>query len=142
VLVAVAVALILIFVVFGGNGEATGPEKTVQAYLDAVEAEDIEAVIDLVDPAVIRDLRRIYGTDLEDALAEEILGSLPGTDVKFSNVKYKTTIDEDTATVTVVEGTLEYVDEDGKKQKDNVDQTDLPSIDLILKSGTWYIAEI
>ncbi len=138
-LVIVAVVLVLVFVVFGGGGASTGPEKTVDQFLAAVEKQDDSAIIDLIDPAFIRELRRQYGSDYADLLTSEIYASLPGEAVKFSGVKYQTKITGDTATVTIVSGTIEYTDFFGDRQKESVDQADLPQMDLIKTGATWYL---
>lgn len=138
-LVVAAVALVLIFVVFKGDSAASGPEKTVEQFLKAVENNDSNGIINVMDPAFLRELRRTYGSDYETMLTDAIFAGLPGENVKFSGVKYQTKITGDTATVTITEGTLEYEDSFGDRQKEPVDKADLPQLDLLKKGDTWYL---
>ncbi len=138
-LVVVGVALVLIFVVFKGNGAASGPEKTVEQLLKAVENNDDSGILATIDPAFLREMRRQYGADYENMLISALYNSLPGDNVKFTGAKYQTVITGDTATVTVVDGTLEYTDFFGDRQKKPVDQADLPQFELLKKGDTWYL---
>ncbi len=138
-LVVAAIALVLIFVVFKGDSKASTPEKTVQQFLTAVENNDSKGVIDVMDPAFLRDLRRAYGSDYETFLTDAIFAGLPGENVKFTGVKFQTKITGDTATVTIVEGNLEYTDSFGDRQKDPVDESDLTELDLLKTGDAWYL---
>lgn len=139
VVVVAAVALVLIFVVFNGGGAASGPEQTVDKFLRAVEQQNDQAIVDLIDPAMVRELRSELGSDFAELLADEIYASLPGEDVKFTGAKYKTQISGNSATVTIVAGTIEYTDFYGDRQKESVDETDVPQVDLIKTGDTWYL---
>ncbi len=141
ILVVAAVVVVVVFVwkPWDSKANLTGPEKTVQAFFDAIEDGDIGAVIGLLDPQAVRELRREFGSDYEDEFEELLFDGLPGEDVKFTNIEYKTEQQEDEATVTVVKGTLEYTDDRGKKQQDEIEPGDEPEFELKLEGDTWYL---
>ncbi|MHB8781192.1 MAG: zinc-ribbon domain-containing protein [Candidatus Geothermincolia bacterium] len=139
VVAAVVVVVVFIWKPWDSKANLTGPEKTVQAFFDAIEDGDIGAVIGLLDPQAVRELRREFGSGYEEEFEELLFDGLPGEDVKFTNLEYKTEQRQDEATVTVVKGTLEYTDDRGKKQKDEIEPGDEPEFELALDGDTWYL---
>jgi hypothetical protein len=138
--VVVAVVLVLVLVVFkGGDGAATGPEKTVERLLSAMENKDLDAFLDLMDPSMKESLGT--GDELEAARQEMIDSMFDFESIEFSNIKMSTEETGDTtATVSIVEGTVTMTDSDGKTEADDIDEeTDPVTFDLTKIDGKWYL---
>ena len=139
VVVVAAIACILAFVVFNGEGAAAGtPEQTVQQFFDALENKDMDAVLGLLDPTLLEGMP----TDALEAAKEEMGSNLfDFQSIDFSGLKLSTDMTSDnTATVTVTEGTATVVDTSGETTVEDVKDADTPvAVELIKKDGSWYI---
>jgi ketosteroid isomerase-like protein len=138
--VLIAVACILVFVVFhddifGGSG----PDQTIHKMFDAMEAKDVDAFIDLMDP---QGLQQITATGLTTEDFKSMLkDEMTYDSMEFKNVKLETVIAADgkTAKVTVVEGQLVTV-ENGKTTTEDVkDAESAQEYQLVLRDGKWYL---
>jgi ketosteroid isomerase-like protein len=141
VVVVAAIAAILVFVVFGVGGGGTAaatPEGTVNRFLAAMEAKDIDKVLDLMDPQVRDSLVKVGGlNDAKQTLSDTMF---PFKSVKFSNIELSTTKSSDTsASVTINAGTATIIGNDGKSTKSDI-ATEMPiTFDLMQKDGSWYL---
>ena len=142
VVVVVAIAAVLVFAVFGVGGGGTAaaktPEGTVNRFLAAMEAKDIDKVLDLMEPQVRESLVKVGG--LKDAKKTLSDTMFPFKSVKFSNIKLSTKKSSDTsAAVTINAGTATIIGNDGKSTKSDI-ATDMPiTFDLMQKDGSWYL---
>ena len=141
VVVVAAIAAILVFVVFGVGGGGTAaatPEGTVNRFLAAMEAKDIDKVLDLMDPQVRDSLVKVGGlNDAKQTLSDTMF---PFKSVKFSNIELSTTKSSETsASVTINAGTATIIGNDGKSTKSDI-ATEMPiTFDLMQKDGSWYL---
>jgi len=137
----VAVVLITLgAVACGGSNDASGPEQAVQDLLSAMEAKDIDAFFAVMDPQGLAQMEEMgYAVDqLKDLLEAEMTYQ----SMKFEGVKLQTELSEDgqTATVTVVEGILTTVEEDGTEYAEDVRDSGAPqTFDVVLQDGKWYL---
>ena len=141
-IVVVAIAAVLVFAVFGVGGGGTAaaktPEGTVNRFLAAMEAKDIDKVLDLMEPQVRESLVKVGG--LKDAKKTLSDTMFPFKSVKFSNIKLSTKKSSETnAAVTINAGTATIIGNDGKSTKSDI-ATDMPiTFDLMQKDGSWYL---
>ena len=93
-----------------GCGSSSSPEATVEAFLTALENKDIDAVLDIMDPATVATMESdatAAGQSMEDVAALLASEFFAYDSIKFENIKMETTeTGDDTATVTIVEGTV------------------------------------
>jgi hypothetical protein len=122
------------------NATAGGPEKTVDAFLRAMENKDANALIATLSPSSLSSLQSQMGGSTEPLATA--LGDYLFTyqSMKFSGVEYSTQVTGDTATVTVVEGTVTTVDENGERTAEDVRNSEEP-VNFVLSNekGSWYI---
>lgn len=135
--VAAGVTLGLVFGLKGTTSTSSGPEATVNKFFAAVGDGDVDAIIATFDRGFVRDLRDTYGSDYKTAVDDFFFAT--STDLKFSGLKFKTTVTGDEATVTVVEGSVTGRDENGKEVTEPVSATDDVSFDLLKSGNDWLI---
>jgi hypothetical protein len=144
-LIAAAVVLVLGFAVgpkwfvSSDNGSgASGPEKTVNTLLKAMENKDVSGFLSTISPTSKKDLENsIGGFSLESIIGDYVFNY---QSMKFSGVKLDTQIDGDNATVTVTKGTVTIVDENGDKTMEDIqDSPEVAKFVLTKENGSWYI---
>jgi hypothetical protein len=143
--VVVVVVLVLVFTVFTGDGEdgpsvgSSDPEAAVEAFLAAIEDQDVDALVEAIDPGFIDDLKGEYGQQYKELLDGFFLLLVP-VDFNISGLEFETEIDESAATVRVVAGTVTYTDEAGNEVSE--DFTDIAVVDyeLVEVDGKWYVS--
>ena len=114
--VVIAVVLVLVFTVFTGDGEngpSTGssdPEAAVVAFLAAIEDQDVDALVEAIDPGFIDELKDEYGQQYEELLKGFFLLLVP-VDFDISGLEFETETGGSEATVEIVAGTVAYTDE-------------------------------
>lgn len=139
-LVVIAVAAILIFVVFWGQlSGGGGPEQTVQKLFSAMENKDVDAFIDVMAPGALDDLMGgvTIDEDVKATLAAELFTY---KSMKFEDVTMNSEIDGDQATVTITGGSLTTVDENGDSTTEDVLDSDTPGeVGLVRVDGKWYL---
>jgi hypothetical protein len=140
--VVIAVACVLVFVVFKGDifggGAASTPEGTVKAMLSAFERKDADALFGLLDPEALDDITGFMTEDDFKTSLSETLADMES--VKFSDIDMDTEdTGEGTATVTIVSGSV-AVTQDGETQTEDVTESDEPvTFDLVERDGSWYL---
>ncbi len=116
------------------------PEKTVDTLLKAMQNKDAKAFLGTISPASKKQLEDSMGSQavsLESVVNDYFFIY---QSMKFDGVKYKTDLNGDKATVTVVGGTVTIVDENGDKtSEDAKDSSEPTQFFLDKESGTWYI---
>jgi ketosteroid isomerase-like protein len=138
--VVVAVACVLAFVVFkGGGGAASAPEQTVKRLFTAMENKDLDAVLDLMDPQLKASMPT--GDALQAAKEEMRQTMFDYKSIKFSGIKMSTEMaSETTATVTITAGSATRTDSDGQTTTEDVKDADTPAtVDLTKQDGSWYL---
>jgi zinc-ribbon domain len=144
VVVLIAVACALIFGVFKDQifGGGSGPEAAVQKLLDAVANKDVDALFEVIDTESLEALVSSFGMtvdDMKDMFADEI--ATDESEMKFSDVKYKTTESEDGTTATVeITGGKATITEDGETETVDIFDSDAPTeFSLNKVDGKWLI---
>jgi hypothetical protein len=143
--VLIAVACVLVFVVFwgdiAGGGAASNPEKTVRNFLSAFDNKDVDAVFDLLDPESMSDM--LGDQSVEDAKADmrdALFADAGISSIKFSGMQMTTKETGNKATVTLTAGKAIITDENGNQETSDVKEADSPpTIDLVKRDGSWYI---
>lgn len=138
VAVVVAVALVLIFVVFKGGSDAAGPEKVVENFFKALEKKNVSMLLDVMEPDFVDELKEAFGRDYKDILEEYVFTFVPD-DLKVDIRKMDTKIKGNRAEVTVLEGTMTYTDESGDRVREEASESDMDYLELVKIEGRWYL---
>lgn len=139
ILAATALALVLVFVVFGGDrGGGSGPEETVKAFFRALEREDAEMLLDTMEPSFREELEEALG-DHQERFFELFFATVPD-DLKVDIRETTTDLRGEEATVTVTEGTLSYTDKNGEKVAEEASMAGESSFELVRVGAKWYIS--
>ena len=132
VVVAVAVVLVLVFVVFKGSS----PDKTVQNFFTEFENKNAAGITALFDPEAFK-----KESGSKDAFEKLVKVSLPQGYVKFENLVFDTSIKGDEATVELTKGTVRRKDETGKIVSASVTEAGVQTTFYLVKSGgDWYFS--
>lgn len=141
--VVVAIVLVLVLVVFNGGGGgsgATGPEKAVTQFFEAMEAKDIDGVFAVISPGLMEGLSA-SGMEV-DAIKEMMAMTLFGYEsITFNDLEMSIEMTSDTtATVTVTGGSVTLVDVSGAEETQDVAEAGEPvSIEVVKVDDTWYL---
>ncbi|MBC7247454.1 MAG: zinc-ribbon domain-containing protein [Actinobacteria bacterium] len=140
VVVAAAVVLVLVFVVFKGGADTGGPEEVVKTFFKAMEKKDVNALLDIMEPDFVSRLKKALGKEYKDMLEEFLVDSYIPDDLKVDIRKMDTDIEGDRAEVTILEGTMTYTDESGDKVRLEASESDMDVIKLVKEGGKWYLS--
>lgn len=125
-----AVIVVLVVVVFGGGG----PQATVNDLYKAMEKGDSSAVVALVDTS---ELSKQAGLDAK--FKEYVQKNMP-SGVKFSDLKFETTVNGNNATVKTVSGKVSGKDKSGKTVTVDITKSGGSNTTyLVKKDGKWYL---
>lgn len=144
VLVAAAVVLVLVFVVFkgdkkeGGSSGASGPEQVVEDFYKALERQDADMLLGTFEPSFREELEEALGKNLERYF--EMFFSFFPEDMKVEIKKMETEIEGDTARVTIVEGTMTYTDAYGEEVVEDAAEGEVEATELVRVDGKWYLS--
>jgi hypothetical protein len=141
--VIIAVACVLVFVVFRGDifggGGASSPEQAVKKLMSAYEKKDVDAIFDLIDPEALS--TTLDGQTTEEAKAEmedAFFGGDSVSSIKFSGIKMSSDQTSDTtAIVALTAGEVTITDANGEKTVNEM--TDSDTIGVVKRDGSWYI---
>jgi hypothetical protein len=119
--------------------DTSDPEQVVQQVFVAMENQDVDALIALMDPSALATLPEGETLDaVKSAMAEELaaMGSM-----KFSGIEVSIEMTGDSnATATLTAGTVTVTDADGVTTSEDVKEADSPvTIDLVNVDGKWYM---
>jgi hypothetical protein len=140
-LVVVAVAAILVFVVFWGQisgGGSSGPEQAVEKLLSALENKDIDAFMNTMAPGAIEELTGgiLSADEAKAMLADELFTY---EQMKFEDLKMDSEITGDAATVTITGGRV-TITENGDTTSEDVLDSDTPvEFSVTKQDGKWYV---
>jgi len=120
--------------------DVTSVEKAVRAAFAALENQDIDALLGVMDPAILGLLPAGEALDAAKAAIKAEMAAM-GT-MKFSGVEMKTEMTSPTtATVTLTAGIVTVTDANGQVTSEDVkDSTSPVTIDMALQNGQWYMA--
>ena len=106
----------------------------------ALENQDIDALLALMDPAILGMIPEGEALDAAKAAVKAEMASL-GT-MEFSGIEMKTEMTSPTtATVTLTAGVVTVTDANGQATSEDVkDATSPVTIDLVLQNGQWYMS--
>lgn len=128
--VVTAVVLVLVLVVF----KSPSPQAAVEKFFTAAENKDADAAMALMDKEYFKG-----DTALEKLWKEEVFSDMPA-DVDFVEVKYRTNVKGDKATVEVVEGKVTYTEDGKEKTQDLTEIQGEKVFDMVKKGGEWLIS--
>lgn len=136
----VALVLVLVFVVFGGGeSDTSGPEQTVERFWEALEKQDVDMLLSTMEPSYVSDLEEALGEDLEQFFEDYFFIAFP-EDLEVTIRKMETEIDGDEALVTVVDGTMTYIDEYGDEVTEEASEGGMDAIPMVKVDGKWYLS--
>lgn len=146
-MVMTAVVLVLVFTVFkdgdkkdgGEAAEPFTPSATIEEYYRAMEEQDLEALIAVINPSYIGNLEEKYGRQYRDFIEGYFLESAP-YNLQIEGLDLLEDIKGDRAAVTVVGGTFTYTDDRGERVTKDLFGETVADFQLVKKGGTWYIA--
>ena len=130
------------FVGDGGGGKG-GPEEVAANFLKAMENKDSKLLQSTIAPSSIEYLESMlsYGdyADMDEFFEDMFFSTYQS--MKFSGVKYKTTMEgDDKATVEIVEGKVTVVDENGEEATEDVKDAETPAeLQMVKEGGKWYL---
>jgi hypothetical protein len=143
--VVIAVVLVLVFTVFTGDGEngpsagSSDPEGAVEAFLAAIENQDVDALAEAIDPGFIDDLEDEYGQRYKELLDGFFILFVP-MDFDISGLEFEAEIDGSEATVEITAGTITYTDETGNKVKEDISDIAIVQYELVEVDGKWFVS--
>ena len=138
--VVAAVVLVLVLVVFkGGGADTSGAEEVVRNFFRALEKRDADLLLETMEPGFVDQLEEILGKDYRDFVEEYFFMLFP-EDLEFTIEKMQTEIKGDKAEVTIVEGSVTYMDENGKKVTETASKSDMEALELVKVDGKWYLS--
>ncbi|MBN1631312.1 MAG: hypothetical protein JW990_16235 [Thermoleophilia bacterium] len=115
------------------------PEQVVRTFFTAVENEDPDALLALLDPAAAD---TIFAGEAADEMKDVFFAKMfDYGSVEFSDVVLSTRmIGETAATVTVVSGTVSMTSADGAKNTRDISDAGSPvELEVNLRDGEWYL---
>lgn len=130
------------FVGEGGGGKG-GPEEVAANFFKAMEKKDSKLLRSTIAPSSVEYLESMlsYGdyADLDEFFEDMFFSTYQS--MKFSGVKYKTTMEgDDRATVEIVEGKVTVVDEYGEETTEDVKDAETPAeLQMVKEGGKWYL---
>ena len=135
----IAVTCILVFVVFQEKIFG-GPEKKVEALLQAMSDKDVDAYLAVIDPEGLLEFKDAYGLDSR-GLRESVRDGWTYESMEFSGITMETEMAQDgkSATVTITGGEVTTVSEGEKTVEDAAD--DEREFNLVVRDGKWYVDE-
>lgn len=133
----VVCAVIVIVLVFTVFKEPSGPAAAVEKMYKAMTENDVNAIMDLVDPEPFE-----KDPKAKDSFESYIKKNIPPKGTAFEGLTYKTTINASEATVTLTGGKVRSKDKEGKVETTEiVKMTDDPNAYLVSRNGNWYFAK-
>jgi ketosteroid isomerase-like protein len=143
----VSVALLLVLGLLlsaTGCDKATGPEKTVQRFLTAMENKDIDDMLEIFGPefqTFVAIQAEAIGMELEDVKAMLTGEFFPYDSMKFSGVEMMTTeLGDGTAKVTITAGSYALTTDGETVTRDVSEESDVtPYFYLYEADGVWVI---
>lgn len=148
ILAVIAIVLVLVFVVFGGddatttsgdNGDVSGPEEVVKKFFKGMEKQDADLLLSTFEPSFRKELKKALGDNYETFFEDYFFAAYPDS-LKVEIRKMETEIDGDTAIVTVVDGTMSYTDEYGDKVTEEASEGEVDPVTLVRVDGKWYLS--
>jgi len=127
-----AVVLVLVFVVFKGG---SGPEDAVKKFLEAVQDNNINTVVSLVDPVPFKLL-----PGSKEAFRQDVKENAPMGKVEFQGLKLKGDVEGNKAEVKATGGTAKYKDEKGKTVTEGAGKF-VGTAYCVKRQGSWYLSE-
>jgi hypothetical protein len=122
------------------SDDAAAVEAAVMQLFTAMEKQDVELLLNLMDPTILAALPEGDARNAALAAVKAELAAL-GT-MKFSGIKLKVDITSaTTAVVTLVAGSVTITDANGKTTTEKVEDSSSDStMDLVKTNGHWYIS--
>ena len=98
-------------------------------------------LVNTMEPDFVKQLKDILGRDFLQLLDEYFFVEFPD-DLEITIRKFHTEMKgDDSALVTVVDGTMSYTDEYGEKVTEEAADADMEAFEVVKVDGTWYISE-
>ena len=122
------------------SDDAAAVEAAVMHLFTAMEKQDVELLLNLMDPTILAALPEGEARNAALAAVKAELAAL-GT-MKFSGIKLKVDVTSaTTAVVTLVSGSVTITDASGKTTTEKVEDSSSDStMDLVKTNGHWYIS--
>jgi hypothetical protein len=120
-------------------GKTLTPQQVVTQVFAAMEKQDVDALVALMDPSAFGDLPEGASMDAVKAAMKEELAAM-GT-MKFSGIKMVVqTTGDTTAIATLTAGVVTVTDTNGQTTSEDVKEASSPvTINLVKVDGKWYL---
>jgi hypothetical protein len=147
VLIVVAVVLVLVFVVFKGDTDGGGgtqavtsdPGAAVEVFFQAIADGDVDALVSAIDPVYIEEFKAEYGQDYKDLLARFFLAANP-EELEITGLEFEVEESGDEAVIKITAGTATYLDANGEKVTEEVDESIITDFEAVKVDGRWYVS--
>ncbi|MDY6795729.1 MAG: zinc ribbon domain-containing protein [Actinomycetota bacterium] len=137
--IVVTVALVLIFVVFGGETNTSGPELVVENFYKSLEMKNVDLMLETMDPDFVAQIEAQLGPDYRELLDTYFMPFFPD-DLTVDITGFDTKMEGDRAEVKIVEGAMSYTDEYGDKVTESASEGDLLALELVKLGDSWYLS--
>lgn len=123
-----------------GKGGAADPEDVVESFFEALEDQDISAIMELIEPGELEELQDDLGSGYKSDLKDYFFDWMPD-DAAFKGLKYDTDVDGAEAEVEVARARVVYEDEYGDEVSVDVATSDEPiAFELVKGKNGWYLS--
>ena len=147
ILVAAVIAIAMVFTAFAGcDGEKNGkqddtsdPATAVEDFFQAIAEGDVDSLIAAIDPTYIEEFEAEYGQQYKSLLEGFFLATNP-EELEITGLEFEVEEDGDEAVVRVVAGTATYLDANGEKVSEDVDESVMTDFDAVRVDGKWYVS--
>ncbi|GEM_PF-4866584 len=149
VLAVAVIVLVLVFTVFKSDDGGTGggksdtvtsdPAQAVEAFFQAIADGDVDSLIAAIDPAYIDEFKAEYGGDYKDLLEEFFLATNP-EELEITGLEFEVEESGGEAVVRIVAGSATYLDADGEKVTEEVEDSVITDFETVKVDGRWYVS--
>jgi hypothetical protein len=142
-----AVVLVLAFTVLSGcngggdgkRGDTSDPAAAVDAFFQAIAEGDVDALIAAIDPTYMDEFEDEYGQESRSLLEGFFFATNP-EGLEITGLEFEVEEDGDEAVVSVVAGTITYLDANGEKVTEDVKENVITDFETVKADGKWYVS--
>ncbi len=120
--------------------DSAGAEQVVLQVFAALENQDVDALLAVMDPTILGALPAGEALDAAKAAIKESIAAMGK--MKFSGIEMTTEMTSPTtATVTLTAGSVTVTDANGQTTSEDIKESSSPvTVDLVKRDGQWYMS--